>query len=414
MKVCILTHTFPRYEGDKISSIFMAELAKSLVEAGNDVWVLMPFTPLFKPSRHKYKVVTYKYIFPNFMHKLGYSETLSNDMGLPILMWFLSPFMYFFGFIALLRLVRNKKIDIINAHWILPNGFIASLVSVISGVPVISTLPGSDVYMAKKNRLFTSLARFAAEKSRWVTSNSPQLITDLSQITGINLENKSSVIIYGVGSDKFKPDKKAGEMARAELEISNKTKIILGVGRLVEKKGFEYLIRASKEIIKLNPDVRFVMIGDGDQRGYLEDLVKDLKVNSYFEFLGNVSYTKMNDYYNMCDVFVLPSIRDREGNLDDQSVAVMDALTCGKPVVTTDFPGYRVVIKNGSNGLLVEEKKSEELVRSINSLLGSRSVRQIMGRKARLLMIDKFSWKAIGREYTSLYKSTTEKYLHVE
>ncbi|MBX4205989.1 hypothetical protein KW795_02220, partial [Candidatus Microgenomates bacterium] len=84
MKICLLTHTFPRFEGDTISSIFMAQLAQSLVDNGNEVWVLTPFTPTFKKTNKPYKIVTYKYIFRDSFHKLGYSETLSNDMKLPL------------------------------------------------------------------------------------------------------------------------------------------------------------------------------------------------------------------------------------------------------------------------------------------------------------------------------------------
>ena len=61
--------------------------------------------------------------------------------------------MFIFGTIALYKLVKKEKIDIVNAHWILPNGFIASVVSKLTEVPVVSTLPGSDVYMADRNNL---------------------------------------------------------------------------------------------------------------------------------------------------------------------------------------------------------------------------------------------------------------------
>jgi len=137
--------------------------------------------------------------------QLGYSETLDNDMGLPVLMWILSPFMYFFGFLKLIEVVRKEKIEIINAHWILPNGFIASVVSFFTGVTVVSTLPGSDVYMVQKNILFNMLGRFATWKSKWITSNSGQLIDDLANLTGIKLEQIFDCI-YGVDPYKFKED----------------------------------------------------------------------------------------------------------------------------------------------------------------------------------------------------------------
>ena len=101
MKICILTHTFPRYKKD-FAAPFMDGVAEGIRAAENEVFVLTSFTPGFKRkiTDQKYKIITYKYIFPDSLHRLGYSQTLSNDMELKTVMWLLSPLMYFFGTIA--------------------------------------------------------------------------------------------------------------------------------------------------------------------------------------------------------------------------------------------------------------------------------------------------------------------------
>ena len=399
-----MTHTFPRFEGDAISSIFMAEVAQGLVDAGNRVWVLTPWTKSFKNRKKDYKIVTYKYIFPDLLHRLGYSETLSNDKELLFLAWILSPFMYLFGFVALLKLIKKEKIEVINAHWILPNGFIAAIASVFTGVPVVSTLPGSDVYMAKKNLLFNILARIATAKSSWITSNSNELIEDLSKSTDIDLTPKSSWVPYGRGYEAFGPDKKAGVVARNELGYSKNDIVVLGVGRLVEKKGFEYLIKAAPKIISKNKKIHFVLVGDGELKQDLENMAKHLGVSDRFKFLGTVSYQKMNMYYNMADIFILPSIRDKKGNLDDQSVAVMDAMACGKPVITSDFKGYKQVIQSGKDGILIPEKSVSNIVRSVLALSLDSRRRRILGMSAGSKIQNDFSWTLIGGKYSDLFK----------
>src|SRR5258708_5384186 len=306
MKICILTHTFPRFDGD-ICARCMCGVAKGMAESGHDVFVVIPYNDKFSwGKKMPFKIVTYKYIWPNSLHKLGYSETLMNDMGLPILMWVLSPFMYFFAFLKVWEVIRKEKIEVINAHWILPNGFIASAVSMVTGVPVVSTLPGSDVYMVKKNVLFNILGRFATWKSKWITSNSRQLIKDLAKFTGINLNKKSSTIIYGVDPQKFKEDNLQNKTLKEKLKIKNKDVVILGVGRLVAKKGFRYLIDASKLVVKKNGNVVFVIVGDGDERKFLEDLAKKLGVYDKFRFVGSIDYKKLIHYYNLADIFILP------------------------------------------------------------------------------------------------------------
>lgn len=404
MKICILTHTFPRFDGD-IAAPFMYGVAKGMAEAGNEVIVVTPFNNRFGWVKKSipFRIITYKYVWPTSFHKLGYSETLTNDMGLPITMWLLSPLMYFFAFLKTWEVVRKEKIDIINAHWILPNGFIASAVSFVTGVPVVSTLPGSDVYMVQKNPFFNFLGKFATWKSRWITSNSGQLIKDLQKATGIKLENKSSAIIYGVDPQKFKENNSHVKNLKRELKIKTNDVVVLGVGRLVAKKGFRYLIEGSRLVIKKTQNVTFVIVGDGDEREFLEDLAKKLKVYNNFRFVGSIDYKRLIYYYNLADIFILPSVRDEKGNLDDQSVSVIEAMSCGTPAITTNFLGYRLVIEDGRTGYLVGERDSKKISERIIGLIKNKKLRVKLGKNARKDVVEKFSWHAIGRSYTNLF-----------
>lgn len=410
MKICILTHTFPRFDKDTAAP-FMDGVADGIASRGNNVFVLTPYSPEFKrrPKKGKYKLVTYKYAPFDSWHKLGYSETLTDDKNLKISGYFLSPLMFVFGIISLYKLVKKEGIDIINAHWILPNGFIASIVSKLTGVPVVSTLPGSDVYMADKNSLFRYMARFSSEISKAITSNSPQLLSDLAKICEKNgtvkgvIERKSFSIVYGVDPTKFYPTNKLNSQIRRSLEIPNGALLISSVGRLVSKKGYKYLIRAAKEIVGKDRDVFFVIFGEGDHRKELENLINRLNIKDNFKLPGSVKYNEMLYYQNVGDVFILPSVRDEKGNLDDQSVSVVEAMSCGKPILTTDFPGYRLVVKGGKSGYLVGEKDIAEIVRMLKKLIKSSSLRKKMGRESRKYVLEKLSWKAIGKQYNDLF-----------
>lgn len=402
MKICILTHTFPKYEGDTAAP-FMKGVAEGIASTGSEVFVLTPYSLGFKNSLNKkYKLVTYKYIFPNFLHKLGYSKTLDNDMKVKPLVYLLSPFLYIFGILALWKLVKKEKIDLINAHWILPNGFMASVVSFFTGVPVVSTLPGSDVYIARKNFFFKLMATFAANTSKIITSNSYQLIEDLFKIC--EKRYKWRVIVYGVDPVRFRPIREDLN-CKKQLGIDKDKIVILGVGRLVDKKGFKYLIEAAPIVLKNNKEIIFILVGDGDQKLHLEKLTKKLEVDSYFKFVGTINYDKLVDYYNICDIFVLPSVRDEKGNLDDQSVSVVEAMACGKPIITTNFPGYKLVVNEGENGFLTPEKNSNSIAKVLTKLIESQKLRDIMGKKSRDMVMGNFTWEAIGKQYTALFKS---------
>ncbi len=401
MKICILTQTFPRYKGDNAAP-FMAGLAQGLANANNQVFVLTPYTPLLEiKNRGSYKIVSYKYIIPDSLHKLGYSQSLKNDLQLKPIVYLLAPFMYFFGTLALIRLVKKEKIDIINVHWILPNGFIGGLVGFLTGIPVIPTLPGSDVLMARKNAFFRFLALLSGYWATAITSNSGGLLEDLSKI-GVKIK-KSKVIIYGVDPREFKPQKTNIEKLRKTLNIPDQNLVVIGVGRLVEKKGFRYFIQAIPAVVAKYKRVSFVLVGDGAERPLLHNLARKLKVENYIKFTGMIDYKTLVDYNNMADIFILPSTHDREGNLDDQSVAVVEAMACGKPIITSDLPGYRVLIEDKQNGFLVKEQDSQEISKNLIKLIKDQKLRLKMGKKSRELVLEKFSWNAIGKEYTRFF-----------
>lgn len=400
MRVCILTHTFPRYEGDTAAP-FMHGVAEGIAQNGNEVYILTPFSAEFKKNKQKksYQIITYKYFWNKFQ-KLGYSNTLSNDMSLKPIMFLLSPFMIFFGTLALIKLVKEKKIEVINAHWILPNGFIASVVSLFTKTPVVSTLPGSDVYMAQKNIFFKLMSIFASLISRKITSNSPQLLEDLKKI-GAN-DKKFQTIIYGVDPKKFAPKLKPKELLK-RFQIKKDVMVVVGVGRLVAKKGFKYLIQAVK-LVK-HKKLKVIIVGEGDEGFYLKNLVKQLRLNDIVNFSGRVDYKQLVDYYNLADIFILPSIRDEKGNLDDQSVSVVEAMACGKPIITTAFPGYKIVVQNGVNGFLTPERDIKAIAQSIDLLASNKKKRQQMANFSRKNILENFSWKAVGKEYTDLFQS---------
>lgn len=412
MKICILTHTFPRFEKD-VAAPFMDGVAKGIAKNKNDVFVLTPYSPKF-PKKNKsifYKLITYKYFPINSFHKLGYSETLTDDKTLKFTNLLLSPFMFIFGMVALYKLVKKEKIDIINAHWILPNGFIAAVVSKFTGVPVVSTLPGSDVYMANRNDIYRYMAKFAAETSSAITSNSPQLLSDLAKICeklGIKkgvIQKKSYTVMYGADPKKFYPSKKNIEKIKSKLIINKKNIVVSSVGRLVSKKGYKYLIEAASLVIKKNKNVIFTIFGEGDQRQELEQRINELNMKNNFRLPGWVKYSELPSYQNLGDIFILPSIRDESGNLDDQSVSVVEAMACAKPVITTDFPGYKIVVEHGRNGYLVSEKRSDLIAKAIIDIISSKNKMRSMSKRSRYLAVNNLSWEVIGKNYTEIFRN---------
>lgn len=397
MKICLLTHTFPRFKGDSAAP-FMGVLAKALVELGNEVFVLTPFDPKFKTQDTPYHIQTYKYIWPEKLHILGYSRTLKNGQDLRLPTFLLGPLLVFFGFLALIKLIINNKIDIISVHWIIPNGFIAYLVSNILGTPFTVTIPGSDVYVAGKNFIFKNLTYFAAKSAKIVIADSQHY---LDQLEDLGIYPKEKVVLrYGVDTNIFKPTKKDRSLVK-KLSIKDDAFIILAVGRLVSKKGFAYLIEAMPKVLLKIPNAKLIIVGDGDQKNELLTRVEKLSIKKNCVFAGTIAYERLVKYYNLADVFVMPSIKDESGNIDASPVAMMEAMCCGTPVVATKFAGSNQVITD-KNGLMVQEKNSNELANAIVEILLKKDqsfIRKVVQEQAK----ENFSSSAIAEKYINVF-----------
>jgi hypothetical protein len=155
---------------------------------------------------------------------------------------------------------------------------------------------------------------------------------------------------------------------------------LLTVGRLVEKKGIDSLIR----VLSGHPDWRLTIAGDGPEGPRLQQLAHQTNAADRIEFLGTVNNQKVRELLKSCDVFVLPCRRDSAGDQDGIPVALMEAMACGVPVVSGDLPTIRELITNGTSGLLVNNPADlGALTEAIQKLADAPTLRSTMGAAAR-------------------------------
>lgn len=401
MKICILTHTFPRFRGDTATP-FMENLARAFGELGHKVYVLVPFDPEIKTqNRGPFMLIAYKYIFPNRLHILGYSRTFREAKTIGLATYLIAPLMYLFGFIALLRLVRQENIDIINPHWLIPNGFIAHFVKLVTKVPYVASIPGADVHMGGENELFRRMVGFVSEGADYVVSDSAHYIAQLNELGFY--PKKVSIIRYGVNTKVFEPTAKDKSLLK-KLGVDFSDKIVLAVGRMVSQKGFIYLVRAFGEVVRKIPNSKLVIVGDGYEKTRLEKEAKKLKIEDRLILPGTISYDQLIKFYNIADAFVMPSIRDKEGNIDASPVAMMEAMSCGVPVVATRFSGDEDLVIKGKTGFLVKEKDSKQIADAILKLIAIRRRRDEIQKEVRRIAENNFSIHSVSKKYIEIFK----------
>lgn len=397
MNILVLTHNYPRFRGD-FSGTFIEALSEAIQAQGQNVTVLTPYDTRFarRPGDHTVSLVTYHYVWPDSCHVLGYMRSTRSDRALRLSSVTLAPFLFTFGALAALRQARRLRPDVIHAHWVLPNGFLAALTARFLHIPLVVSLPGSDVFVSRINPVFRAMARFAFDQASVITTNSEDLrqaAVDLGADPG-----KMQLIIYGVDPEAIAPDISGRAALRSQLGLADDTPVVLAVGRLVPKKGFDVLVQATPAI---DPAAHIVIVGGGDQRSELSALAASLGVQERVHFVGNVPRDELNDYYNMADIFAMPSLRRP---VDGLNVCVVEAMSCALPIVASDVGGNPLVVEDGDNGLLVGEGQAEQTAAAINSLLADPQRRKAMGQHSRQRVLEEFSWRRIAATYIKLFE----------
>jgi glycosyltransferase involved in cell wall biosynthesis len=178
---------------------------------------------------------------------------------------------------------------------------------------------------------------------------------------------------------------------------------------MVYKKGFEYLIRAVPAVLREHPNARVVLAGGGDLEDRLKSLVRQLGVERSVIMPGWVQRDKMPLYFSGCDLFVLPSVVDQQGNVDGLPNTLLEAMASARPVVATNVAGIPLAVKDGDSGLLVPEKQPGELSSAINLLLQSPELRVQYGEAARRRVERELNWDTTARTFISLYRAALKR-----
>ena len=407
MKIGVLTHNYPRYRGD-FSGRFVEALSEELVNQGHQVTILAPWDPAYarRPSDHRVNFVLYRYAPRGSWHHLGYMRTMRADVALRRATYLLAPGLFVAGALAVLRWAGREQPDVLHAHWALPNGFLGALAARRYGIPLVVSIPGSDATVAMQNPLFRRMARYAFARAGLITTNSESLRDVAVKELGAD-PAKFDLIAYGVDPDALHPDLTGTAALRAELGIPADAVVLLAVGRMVYKKGFDGLLRAVALLDEMlggnrrGPSVHLVMVGEGDLWAEWQALGRELGLGERVHWVGNVPADRISVYYNMADVAVVPAVTKPATGL---GVTVLDAMSCGKPVVGSDAAGNRLAIQDGVNGYLVPEGDDTALARALAALARDPGLRAHMGMAGRRRIDTELGWPQLARRYAAHFE----------
>jgi glycosyltransferase involved in cell wall biosynthesis len=282
-----------------------------------------------------------------------------------------------------------------------PNGLRALPLASTLRLPLITTFHGGDVLLTdlRHQKTYLGFRYYLANKAKLRTSDAI-FIAVSKFLQGKLLEQefppeKVFVVYTGVDTKKFRP------------ASTEDRPIILFVGRLVEFKGAEFLIKAASEVQRESPAVELVLIGDGPLRKDLERLAKQ-SLRRY-RFLGAQTSDEVCDWMNRASVLCMPSVTLRSGEAEGFGMVCAEAQAVGKPVVAFACGGISEIISHANTGFLAPEYDWQALGRYLMLLLQSAELRERFGRAARELMLRQFDLECCTRVLEGIYANVLSR-----
>ena len=265
--------------------------------------------------------------------------------------------------------------------------------------PLVTSLMGCDTYNP-----FDPVPKILYPYMAWVMNNSDIVTSPCYELVhharSQGLKKDAVVISHGVDLDKFNPNNYSSEL-RKKVEVRDGEVMCFSLQRLDQRKRVEYLINAIPNVIKENPNVKFVIGGGGPERENLYRLTKKLNIEDNVAFTGFIPFKKYSAYYASCDIFVLHSTYEAFG------IVLAEAMASGKPVISTNVGAIPEVVDNGKTGIIVPPRDSKALADAILKLAEAKDLRIKMGMEGRKKAEREYDWDTIVEKYERIYESLT-------
>ncbi len=379
MRILMINYEFPPVGGG--GGNVTHYISKNLAQSGHDVQII---TSRFKslPGYEKMDGFT--------VHRVPVLRKSADVCGVHEMLTFvLSASLYS------LRLARRFRPDIVHVFFGIPSGPVAYLLKKVYNLPYVIFLGGRDVPRPHPDppvyRLIYGILT-PAIKSIW--GNARAVVACSNGLRELALKTDDSARVHvipdGVDLSKFRPVKR---------DVNPEKVKILAIGRLIPRKGFDYLIRSLPEVTKMaERDFCVEIVGDGPLRAELTQLVEQLEVADKVIFAGTVPYERLAEKYQQADVFVLSSLAE------GMPLVVLEAMASGLPIIASGVQGIEELVKEGVNGHLFSPGDCESLSRHLAAIINDDAVRPRMGEESARI-VKKYDWANIAEQYLNIYRS---------
>lgn len=384
----VTTSTFPRWLHDTEPS-FVYELCRQLTGSFH-ITVLAPHAPGARREERLegIEVIRYRYFFSR-LESLCYEGGILARLRANPLRLLLTPLLLAAQFWALRALLKRQRFDLLHAHWLFPQGWLAQWLCRSEAAPaLLCTAHGSDLH-ALSGPLFRLFRQQVIRHAGAISVVSQPMREALLQ-QGAD-PARLHVLPMGIDlRDTFIP---------AHRTTHDRHQTLLFVGRLVESKGVAMLLQALAIVIKQAPATRLLIVGDGPERETLQHMAQRLGLNQQVEFAGAITHAALAGLYQRAAIFVSASRAEGFG------LVFVEALGCGCAVIAPDLPEVKDIIQEGITGLIIDPRNPVDIASKILQLLGDGALRQQLAAAGRAQVLHEFDWQVCARRYRDLLEN---------
>lgn len=389
----VLTSTFPRWPNDH-EPPFVYELCRRLTDRF-DVTVLAPHAPGAKRREimDRIQVERFRYA-PDRLEKLAYTGGIPARLKRHPWLIMLVPLFVMAQLFVACRLIRGTQPTVVHAHWIVTGGLVARLLRPFARARfrLVLTAHGGDVY-GLRHPLLARLKRWVLSDADAITAVSPALADELIALGALS----QSITVQAMGTDLrrlFIP---------AEPRESGPQ--VIYAGRLVEKKGVDTLIKAFAKARLAVKGLQLQIAGHGPEQEALAKLVSDMGLDSQVHMIGPYRLTDLPGLYANASLAVFPFRVAADGDQDGLGLAIVEAMGCGVPVITTRLPVLAELAEHGVTAITVDTDDVDALATEIIAYFQDPTSAKRLALAARERVLARFDWQVVSARYATILEA---------
>jgi len=302
-----------------------------------------------------------------------------------------SLLMYWRLLVRSLGLALTHRFEAVHAFRALPEGLVAWFVARITFRPLIIYAHGEELTTWGKGGKYRAML-FALRHADRVIANSEYTS---EQLRSAGVAGEGILIIHpGVDTDRFRPGLPCDDL-RNRVGAGHGAKLIVSVGRLSRRKGFDQVITALPQLVASGIDAHYVVIGSGEDEIHLQELATSKGIQSRVHLLGHVPMDELPRWYNAADVFAMPN-RDIDGDTEGFGMVFVEAAACGRPVLAGIAGGTASAVENGVTGLRVDGASVDDVVQGLTNILGDEQFAALLGSNGLTRVRRAYSWEMVA------------------